>query len=133
MGNIIITVLSSLISGLLGVVISNRQYKKYEKNKIKMDTFRRVVAYRYCLVPNSQDNNSGEFFSALNEVFVVFNENKEVIDALKKLHEELNLPDRSVDNLVTLIKKMSEVLNVNYSQVNDSFFERPFSRGIASS
>ena len=116
MGNIIITVLSSLISGLLGVVISNRQYKKYEKNKIKMDTFRRVVAYRYCLVPNSQDNNSGE-----------------VIDALKKLHEELNLPDRSVDNLVTLIKKMSEVLNVNYSQVNDSFFERPFSRGIASS
>ena len=130
MGNIMITILCSLISGLLGVLISNWQYKKYEKKKIKMETFRRVVGYRHCLVGNSQDN---EFLSALNEVFVVFNEDKEVINALKKLHEVLNLSDRLVDNLVTLITEMCKVLNVNYSQVNDSFFEKPFSRGIGSS
>lgn len=129
MKDIIITIGASLLSGLVGVIVSNHQYKKYEKKKMKMDTFRRIVAYRYCLVTNSSKNDFNEFFSALNEVFVVFNEDEEVMKALKKLHEELSLSDRLVDNLVTLIKKMCQVLDINYSQVNDSFFERPFSRG----
>lgn len=127
MNNVLITIISSLISGLIGIFISNYFYKKSEKNKLKMQTFRKIVGYRYCIADNSNSEDEyNEFFSALNEVFVVFNEDKEVIAALKKMHEDLGTAKSLTDNLVNLIRRMSEVLGVNYSIVNDSFFERPF-------
>lgn len=127
MNNVLITIISSLISGLIGIFISNYFYKKSEKNKLKMQTFRKIVGYRYCIADNSNSEDEyNEFFSALNEVFVVFNEDKEVIAALKKMHEDLGTAHSLTDNLVNLIRRMSEVLGVNYSIVNDSFFERPF-------
>lgn len=132
MSNIIVTVIASLVSGLIGVFISNRYYKKFEKRKLKTETFRKILGYRGCLtttVLSQDDINASEFFSALNEVFLIFNEDKEVINSLKKLHKEIKENDKLIDNIVDLIKRMADVLGVDYSNINDSFFERPFTRG----
>ena len=127
--NVFFTLITSLISGLLGIFISNYYHKKSEKNKLKTQTFRRILGYRYCIASNSSSEyEDNEFFSALNEVFIIFNEDKEVIEALKKMHEEIGQPNRLIDNLVNLIKRMSDVLGINYSNINDSFFERPFKK-----
>lgn len=128
MENILLAISTSLISGLLGVIIANNYYKKLEKTKLKTETFRKILGYRYCLTLNSSDDEYNEFFSALNEVFLVFNDNDNVINALKKMHEELSIPNRLNDNLVSLIKEISKVLNIDCSKVNDSFFETPFTK-----
>ena len=54
----------------------------------------------------------GEPFVALNEVFVVYAEHPQVITTLKKMHEELGVKDRLVDNIVTLTKAMAKAAKV---------------------
>jgi len=42
-------ILSSLLSGIVGVVISTVYYRRHEAKKIKLDTLTRVIANRYDL------------------------------------------------------------------------------------
>ena len=123
---IIITIASSVTSGLLGVIISTVYYRLYENRKIKFDILRKLVGYRFYLTANSIDSINNEIYVALNEVVVVFHNNKSVIIAIKKMHEQLQIPNRLVDNFISLIKEISKVLHVNFNELNDSFLETPF-------
>ena len=69
--------------------------------------------------------SNGEPFVGLNEAFVVFAANPEVIEALQIIHAELDRPNRLVDNIVTLVKEMAAAADVPID-LNDSFIERPF-------
>ena len=62
-----VTVISSLISGLFGVLIANRYYRRSAIQRRKMDTTTRFFANRYHL-------KGDEFSRSLNEIFVVFND-----------------------------------------------------------
>ena len=70
--------------------------------------------------------SKGEPFIALNETFVVYADHPEVISALRKMHENLALPDRLPDNLLSLVKAMAKAAKVPIHQLNDDFFLRPF-------
>ncbi|MDP8238483.1 MAG: hypothetical protein P9X24_05295 [Candidatus Hatepunaea meridiana] len=72
------------------------------------------------------NDRNKDLFIALNEVFVVFSDSNQVIIALRKMHEELGQPGRLIDNLVSLIKVMAKASNINITQLNDTFIERPF-------
>jgi hypothetical protein len=124
-----VTLLASLLSGLIGVLVSGFYYRRFEKRKLKLDTFRRLFAYRHAGVPGSSQSTQESFFSTLNEVFVVFHDAPEVIQALQTLHAELQRPERMQDNLVTLFKAMCRHLNIPLSAINDSFFLHPFIPG----
>ena len=124
-----LTVVSSLLSGLVGVFVSAYYYRRYERRKLKLDTLRRLLAYRHATVVGSSQTVQEHFFAALNEVFVIFHDSPNVIRALQSLHADLVRPERLQDNVVTLFKVICSDLKISHAAVNDSFFLRPFVPG----
>ncbi|MBU1291980.1 hypothetical protein KKH07_00605 [Patescibacteria group bacterium] len=119
---ILIIIISSLISGIIGVIISIIYHRKYEQHKIKIDTLKNFVAYRY-------NTKSVEFMKTINEIFIVFRNSKEVINTLNKLHEYIstNQKDLASDYLVKLFKAMCRDLKININKfADDSIFIRTF-------
>jgi hypothetical protein len=123
---IAITIISSLISGLIGVGISTWYYRRYEKRKQKFEVLKKIVGYRFALTQNTTNEAKVAFFSALNVVVILYHDNPKVITALHNLHRELNIPNRLDDNLVSLFKAMCKDLNIKDAGLNDEFFLRPF-------
>jgi len=115
---VIVGVASALLSGIVGVIISNRHYRTYEKHKMKVDTLKRLSANRF-------DVTGDEFSRAINEIYVVFQDSPKVLEALKDYHRALRQPD-SLDYLVRLFKAMSRDVNINVDRFDDSFFLTPF-------
>ncbi|WP_419533221.1 DUF6680 family protein [Endozoicomonas sp.] len=124
--NISITIISSLISGILSVLISTYFFQRYEKRKQRLEVLRDLVGYRFALTHNTTSEAKIKFFSALNQVSVLFHNEPEVIKALHNMHRELQLPDRLFDNLVTLHKSICKVLGIKIAGLNDDFFLTPF-------
>jgi hypothetical protein len=123
---IAITIISSLISGLIGVGISTWYYRRYEKRKQKFEVLKKIVGYRFALTQNTTNEAKVAFFSALNVVVILYHDTPKVITALHNLHRELNIPNRLDDNLVSLFKAMCKDLNIKDAGLNDEFFLRPF-------
>ena len=124
-----LTILPSVLSGLLGVIISTYYYRRNEKRKLKQDTLRKLLAYRHVGVPGSTEMARESFFAALNDVFAVFHDSREVIQALQTLHAELKRPERLRDHLIRLFKRIFKDLSIDLEGVNDSFFLHPFVDG----
>lgn len=116
-----ITIISSLISGVIGVIISIIYYRKHEKYQIKINTLKSFVAYRY-------DVKGEKFTIALNEIFIVFQDSKKVLESLNKFHEiTVSRQERLADDyLIRLFKAMCEDLKINPNKYSESFFMRPF-------
>ena len=113
--------LSSLLSGLIGVLVSTFFYHRYERQKIKFDTAKRLFGFRHSI--------TGEGFScAMNEVFIVFADSPKVIKALEELYNTLQSPNKEIanDKMVTFLKEICKDLNIDYSTVNESFFLKTF-------
>ena len=119
-------IISALLSGLIGVILSTHFYRRFEIRKQKFDTFRRFLGNRFAITEGQESNAESsrqEFFAALNEVMVVFHDSAPVLDALQEYYES-----KSPDSLLRLFKAMCKNLNVRY-EFNDSFFETPFTPG----
>jgi len=116
---IIVSVVSSLLSGIIGVIISAAYYRHHEKQRTKIDTFKRFFSNRY-------DLKGDEFSRAINEIFVVFHESEEVISTLRAYHQRVTDRQASEDELLKLHKAMCKDVNINFDKFNDSFFLRPF-------
>jgi hypothetical protein len=125
-----LVVLSSLLSGIVGVLVSTRAYLQSERRRVKLDVFRRLAASRYALVTAATTERSqGDFFSALNECFIVFHDAPAVQAALLTLHADMDRTERTKDNLVRLFKAMTEHLKISHGGLTDSFFLKPFGPG----
>ena len=85
---------SSLISGLVGVIVSTLYYRRYENRKWKLDTLKRLAAHRYAIAEGQPLERSAEFFVVLNEVFVVFHDAQEVLSVVEIMHKEADTPGR---------------------------------------
>jgi len=118
---VLMTVISSLLSGIVGVVISTIYYRKHETHKIKVDTARRLLGARYDILGE-------DFTQAINEVFVVFNSSKDVMNALADFHQVATSRQTQIanDKLVTLFKCICDDVGIRYRQFNDSYFLQPF-------
>jgi hypothetical protein len=117
--------ISALVSGLLATCVSFYLNRQHTKNLLKRDVLRRLVGNRFVLT-NPGVGSKGEPFIALNETFVIYADHPEVIYALRKMHENLALPDRLPVNLLNLVKAMAKAAKVPVHQLNDDFFLRPF-------
>ena len=124
--SIAVTILSSLVSGIVGVIISATYYRRYDERKLKRDVLQRIVGNRFFLTDELVNERNKDLFIALNEAFVVFSDSPQVIAVIRKMHEELGLPGRVVDNLVSLIKEMAKASGIKLGELNDAFIERPF-------
>ena len=108
-------------SGLLGVIISTVYYHRHEKYLIKLETLKEFAGNRY--------NIKGDPFSkALNEIYIVFNQSKEVKNALQAFYDNIrgNNPALSNDLLVKLYKAMCSDLHIKTNDFTDEFFLTPF-------
>ena len=99
----IVTILvSAMVSGLLATCVSFYLNRQHTKNLLKRDVLRRLAGNRFVLTAQGV-GSKGEPFIALNEIFVVYADHPEVISALRKMHEDIALPDRMSDNLLSLV------------------------------
>jgi hypothetical protein len=77
-----VTIIASLLSGLIGVVASFYFYRRLEHRKMKMDSARKLFGGRYSL-------SSKEFQEAMNEVMLVFSDSEDVMAAMDELYTTL--------------------------------------------
>ena len=119
------TILPILFSGILATIFAVSLQRRFNVLMIKRDVLRRFVGNRYALT-ESLKGQSGEPFIALNKIFIVYANHQQVIKALNKMHEELGLPGRLSDNIVTLTKEMTRAAKVPLTGLNDEFITRPF-------
>lgn len=119
----ITAIIAALLSGLLGVIITDIRYRRLEKYLRKLKTLKDFAANRY-------DISGVDFTRALNEIFIAFSDSAKVKHALKKFHENTLSPTRSSalanQYLVELFKSMCEDINIKTSDFTDSFFLTPF-------
>lgn len=114
-----VTIISSLISGLVAVVVSIVWHRRAEARRTKRDSLIRLFANRY-------DLKGDEFSRALNQDFVVFNECGGVTTALSAFHSEVVAGRPTDDARLRLIKAMRSDATVNFCDFNDPFFLKPF-------
>jgi len=111
--------LSMLVSGLTGVLITINYYRRAERRRNKFDTLQRFCANRF-------DLKSDPFSRALNDIFITFYDSQEVIFCLSKFHEKVTTRQDSENELLLLFKSMCKNLGIKHGQLNDSFFLTPF-------
>ncbi len=120
--NVLIVIVAALISGLLGVVISNRDYRKSEIKRAKLNVLQQLMANRFNI------RREG-FIEALNQAFVVFYDAKEVLSALDEFHEYTLSANRTDElgnqKLLRLFKAMCKDVRIE-TTLTDNFFLRPF-------
>jgi len=116
-----LVIISSLISGFIGVVVSIIYHKRAEKRQIKLDTLKRFVGYRY-------DLKSDDFSRAINEIFVVFKDSKSVLSKTKDFHDSASLGQSVLanDKLNEIFKAMCKDLNIDINKDYDDLFLRVF-------
>jgi len=117
--DIAITIIASTLSGILSVIISTIYYRRHEKYRVKVDTLKKFVSNRF-------DLKGDEFTRALNEIFIVFNKSKIIMDDLSQFHCKIVNHQPAEDALVRLFKSMCDDVNIEYDKINDSFFLKPF-------
>lgn len=117
-----ITIIASLLSGLVGstitMAVNNHQEREREKIAYKRHIFQSLIAFRGDVTDNYP--STGNFVVFLNQVFVAFNDCEKVISAFEQYRK-----DMSPSNLITLLKEMANDLGVHYQFANDDLFMNP--------
>ncbi len=121
--SILVTVISSLLSGLMTFAISTCFYIRHEERKQRIEVFRKLMGNRHGLTDNPDPTAKSKFFEALNEAFVVFGKSNQVLEAINNFR---NYPERAGDNVVLLARAICKDLDIKDSIFNDSFFDTPF-------
>lgn len=118
MNNILLVLFSSVISGILGVIISNIYYKKWERRKEKVELIKQLFGNRY-------DLNGDKFSEALNSIIIVFYDSDNVINKYKTFYDVVsdnatNLNPSKVNSaLLDLFKALSKDVNLVNEELND--------------
>ena len=118
---IIVTLISSLISGLVGVGVATWYFYKLERHKLKLDLARRLLGNRYSI--------KGDAFScAMNEVIAVFADSKDVLNNMSRLYEALQAqgkPNAEVA-LIDFLKSVCKASRLTQATLNDAYLLKIF-------
>jgi hypothetical protein len=118
---IVVTVISSLISGLSGVAVATWYFYKLERHKLKVDLARRLLGNRFSV--------SGDAFScAMNEVIAVFADSEDVLNKMGRLYEALQAhgkPNAEVA-LIDFLKSVCRASGLTQATLNDAYLLKTF-------
>ena len=118
---IVVTVISSLISGLVGVAVSTWYFYKLERHKLKLDLARRLLGNRFSI--------TGDAFScAMNEVIAVFADSENVLSKMARLYEALQAhgkPNAEVA-LIDFLKSVCKASGLTQATLNDAYLLKTF-------
>ncbi len=121
--DVIIVLASSIISGLLGVLISTWYYHRSEVRQEKLQIVQKLLG-------NRNDLKGQPFTEALNQVFVAFHDSDKVLLSLKAFYETIiSIPisnELANQKLMELFKAMCEELGISTGPLTDNFFLHAF-------
>lgn len=115
------TIISSLISGLVGVGVSTWYFYKLERHKLKLDLARRLLGNRF--------NVSGDAFScAMNEVIAVFADSEDVLSKMARLYDALQTHGKpNADGaLIDFLKSVCMASGLTQATLNDTYLLKTF-------
>lgn len=118
---ILITIVSSLVSGVVGAVFSVWYFYKLERHKLKLDLARRLLGNRFSI--------KGDAFScAMNEVIAVFADSEAVLSKMGRLYEVLQTPGTpNADGaLIDFLKEVCKASGLSQVTLNDGYFIKTF-------
>lgn len=118
---VVVTVISSLISGIVGVGVSTWYFYKLERHKLKLDLARRLLGNRYSI--------SGDAFScAMNEVIAVFADSEDVLSKMAHLYDALeSLGKPNADGaLLDFLKAVCKASGLTQATLNDTYLLKTF-------
>lgn len=128
-----ITLVSSLLSGTVASIIvflwtkiSEKKEKRYE---YKLNVFKDLIAYRNDITDGG--TTSGVFETAINQVFVAYNDCPDVLEKFEKFREIVSMQEKDaiIDSLLQMLKGMAKELKIDYSFANDNLFTNPVKIG----
>lgn len=122
MDNLMIVIITSLLSGLIGVIVTLAVQKRTAKKAEQMTIFKTLMSTRFIY------GASYEKTRALNLIDVVFYNAKNVVEAWEKLYKsyakkELNSSEIE-DNTILLLEAMARHLNykhLNWDTIKKSY------------
>lgn len=123
---ILLTIVASLVSGLIGVVVSYIFYSRLERRKIKLDTARKMFGSKHQM-------HGKDFQEAVNEVMIVFSDSQEVIDSMENLWKVVSTPqsargEKAADEaMILLMKSMCKNIGIKYKKLPDAYYLKYFS------
>jgi hypothetical protein len=99
-----------------------------ELHRAKVDVLRKVAGGRCATAALPMAEVKGQFFEGLNEAFVVFNDSKEVIDALMRFNDAASSPEKPLvnDRLADVFRAMAHEVRLPVDNSADRLFLRPF-------
>ena len=118
---VITTLISSLLSGIVGVGVSFWFFFKLERHKLKLDLARRLLGHRFSI--------SGDSFScAMNEVIAVFSDSPDVLQKMGLLYQALQTPRKSNadDALVDFLKSVCKSSGLTQVALDDGYLLKTF-------
>ncbi len=122
MVSISVTVIASMLSGIVSTFLTVWYYKKQEIRRRKLDLLSVILQHINCLTPSSDNIERKEVLAGcLNEAFVIFNSNKEITNLL----EDMKISVTEV-KLAKVIKLMCIELKLNCAKLSDEFITKPF-------
>lgn len=130
MGNIILVIMTALISGLLATLITIYWQKRAEKRRQKMKVFETLMAHRYMI-------HAEESVKAINSIDVVFYDDKEVRKALtafmneaaKKIEFNPNIGDKHLKLLEEMAKAL-KLEDIHWDNIKQSYYPNGLAQKI---
>ncbi len=80
--DIAITIISSLISGIIATLITVNYYKRQEKRQRKFDLLSKLMYYMNVLTEPIDKNRKPKLMGYLNQAYIIFNDNLKVLNQL---------------------------------------------------
>lgn len=117
---VVVTVISSIVSGILGAVLSVWYFYKLERHKLKLDVARRLLGNRFDL--------KGDAFScAINEVIVVFADSEDVLSKMAQFHSAVKVAGANADSaLLDFIISVCRASGLAQKTLNDTYIMEAF-------
>ncbi len=130
MTQIIITIISAIISGILATIITLWWQNRVEKLKTRKEIFKTLMAYRYKI-------SHPENVKALNCVQAVFYDCKGVRRAWKNFMDAVDAKpvngERISDAQITIIEEIAKVLkykNIGWKDIKEFYFPEGLSKAM---
>ena len=115
--------ISVFLSGLVGVIVSIWYSHWSTKQQVKLRVLQQLLG-------NRNDIKGQLFTEALNQVFIVFDDSRIVMQELQGFHNVVTSAEKSNEKvnsaLLMLIKAICRDVSINISKIDDNFFLKPF-------
>ncbi|EXA59472.1 hypothetical protein J521_3732 [Acinetobacter baumannii 1035119] len=120
---VLVTIITSLLSGIIGSILSLCYMNRMEKRKLKVELTQKLLGNRHFI--------TGENFSnAMNQIIAVFHDNPNVLIKLKVFYEYLKLSSKTSDEsnkkLIDLLQECCIASKIYNKKIGTDYFLQTF-------